>query len=254
MQDWIVCPRPRAAPAFRLFCFPYAGAGIAAFRSWGEYLSPEVEVCCIQMPGREHRWRERPVISFDELIPQLTLALGRFSDLPYAFYGHSIGARVAFEVALELGKTGPSRPSHLFVGASPAPQIPWSYPPIVQLPEAELVAEVGRRYGSIPPAVLEDNELRQLVVRSLRADFSLIENYRRPSSGLVDCPLSAFAGSEDSTVPLSHIEAWRSRTMASFELHTIPGDHFFLQSARNSLLESIDGKLTGLTAGVWAND
>ena len=171
LGPWIVSPRPNKQPRLRLICFPGAGAGAATFRDWWEWPDPNVEICCVQLPGREGRIRERAIKTFSELVPAVTNHLVPWLGQPYIFMGHSLGAWIAFEVARELRQMGAPGPRHLFVAAGQAPQIPWRHPPIHELSDHELLMAVNRRYHSIPRQVFDDPDLRELVLPALRADF-----------------------------------------------------------------------------------
>jgi medium-chain acyl-[acyl-carrier-protein] hydrolase len=240
---WIICPKPRPEASSRLFCFPHAGVGPSAFRGWAERLKPDAEVCLVQLPGREGRLRDNLFSSIPELVQPLAENISAFLDRPFAFYGHSLGATIAFETALRLRQTSNIQPVYLFVGASPAPQLPWKHPPVRFLPDEDLLNEIQRRYGVMPPEVICDAEMRALVLRILRADISMVETYECLPGPRLDCSITAFGGIEDQTVEQSSLEAWTHQTSAGFRLEMLPGNHFFLQSAREPLLGSIAHEL-----------
>src|ERR1700683_5552118 len=152
-NNWVICQQRRNSAALRLFCFPYAGGGASAYRTWNKELTSDIEVCWIQWPGRENRIRERPFETIDELVPALVNDLSEWLVPPFAFYGHSLGAKIAFETTRHLRRPGSVQPSHLFVGASQAPQLPWPHPPLHVLREDEFIKEVQKRYGGVPREV-----------------------------------------------------------------------------------------------------
>jgi medium-chain acyl-[acyl-carrier-protein] hydrolase len=240
---WIVAAESRPEAKIRLFCFSHAGAGTAAYRGWGRAAQPHLEVCTIQLPGRENRLREAPVTSLAELVQPLADSIQSASDRPFAFFGHSLGAIVAFETARQIRRCGGQLPMALFVSASRAPQLPWPHPPVQHLDDLELLAEVDRRYGSVPSVVLEDAELRQLLTPGLRGDMTLIENYRYEREAPFDIPVVAFGGDIDEMVRRPELEQWNEQTCKSFRLRILDGDHLFLQSKRQDLLEDIGGSL-----------
>jgi len=170
-----------------------------------------VEICCVQLPGRENRLAERPYLSMSDLIPPLVDAVQSRVDLPYAFYGHSLGARVAFETARGLRRRGTQQPIHLFAAASPAPQIPWPYPRMSLLGECEFLAEMQRRYGGVPGPVVEDAELRALLVPTLRADVNLLETYLYEADPPLECGITVIGGGADRIVTR---ESDRARLLA----------------------------------------
>jgi medium-chain acyl-[acyl-carrier-protein] hydrolase len=247
MSHWIVCPKPQPSADIRLFCFPYAGAGVAVFRDWGKDLGPNVEVCCIQSPGREHRLRERAFEHMRDLLPPLIGSLRPWLDRPYAIYGHSLGGRIAFEAARELRRIGAPQPAHFFVGASPAPQLPWSQPSIRFLPEIEFLNEIQKRYGGVPKEVIADAEMRALLVPTLRADVGMMETYEYEPDVPLGCAITAIGGQADRIVPPSAMDPWREQTSSSCILHLLKGDHFFLLSERQRLLALIAQELARLT-------
>jgi medium-chain acyl-[acyl-carrier-protein] hydrolase len=229
--------------ALRMFCFPYAGVGLSAFRGWWDEVDPDIEVCCIQTPGRENRIHERPVADISELAQAIAANLAPWLDRPYVFYGHSLGALIAFEVARALRKEMRPAPEHLLVSASRAPHLPWPHLPVHQLSDLDLLAEVNRRYDSVPRQILEDRELRDLVVPALRADFALIETYRYVDGAPLQCPISAFGGQHDSTVSAASLDAWRHQTCTAFRLRMLPANHLFLNRLRRELLYMISAAL-----------
>jgi medium-chain acyl-[acyl-carrier-protein] hydrolase len=239
ISAWITCPKPSSGAGLRVFCLPHAGTGASAFRGWAQLADPYMEVWCVQLPGREARIREKPFENIDALVEAVVRPLLEFVDRPFALYGHSVGALVAFELARKLRDRHGLMPAHLFVGACPAPHIPWPHAPLRALPDDQVLDQINGRYEAIPEAVLQDAEFRQLAASVLRADFSLIETYVYTPSRPLECPISAFAGIEDRTVECAAIQAWRQHTSAQFQLHAIAGNHFFLQGARNSLLRQI---------------
>ena len=212
----------------RLLCFPYAGGGASIYRTWPSSLPPEIEVLPVQLPGREARIREPAFTSLPPLIDGLLPALGRgLLDGPVAFFGHSMGALVAYELARALRDAGSPRPLHLFVSARRAPDLPARTAPIHALPEPEFRQRL-RELNGTPEAVLEHPELMELLGPTLRADFTLIETYEPTSAPPLDCPITAFGGVDDPDVSEEEMAAWRRFTTAAFQLRMLPGDHFFL--------------------------
>src|SRR3954468_16780518 len=169
---WIIVPRRRRDALARLFCFPHAGVGISAYRGWADAAPEGLEVCLIQPPGRENRLREAPLTSIPETAATLVAELEPLSEIPFAFFGHSLGAVVAFETVRALQRAGAVLPSALFVAASRAPQLAWPHPPVRHLEDVPLLEVLNRRYGSVPQVVLDDPELRELLVPAVRADMA----------------------------------------------------------------------------------
>ncbi len=238
-NDWVVSREGQAHAGLTLFCFPYAGGGASAYRRWKENLPAGIEIARIQLPGRENRIRERPLASMDKLAPAVAAGILQSADRPFIFYGHSLGARIAFETVRVLRRQGGVQPRHLFVGASDAPQSPWPYPLLHQLPENEFIDAMQRRYGGVPQPVIDDPELRALLIPTLRADVELMETYRYSFEPPLDCSITAFAGTQDRMVSRAMMDGWRDQTNQRFQLHLITGDHFFLNSANKTLLDLI---------------
>ncbi len=232
------------AARVRLFCIPYAGGGASVFRRWPSGLPDDVDVCAIQLPGRETRLMERPCSSLVSLVGDLSEALAPHLDRPFALFGHSVGALIGFELARRLRRRDGRLPVHLFVSGCPAPQVRDTGPPIHGLPEPEFLDRL-RRFNGTPPEVFQHRELMELVVPVLRADFALRETYELVAESPLECPISAFGGSDDRDVPLPQVEAWREHTRSTFHLHTLPGGHFFLHTAQALLLERVSLALQG---------
>ncbi len=247
ISPWIVTPRP-VESGMRLICFPYAGAGASLFRSWADSeLLADIEVCAVQLPGRETRITESPVGDVRRLVRMLCEALEPYLDRPFVFFGHSIGALVSFELARELRRIKGIEPSHLFVSGCPAPQLP-SSERMCDLPEDEFLERVCRFNGT-PPEVLNHPELMQLIIPALRADFSLRDRYVYREEPSLDCPITAFGGMSDKHVDSVMLRSWRQHTRERFQLWLFQGDHFFVRSAQGPLLEVLSSALSRYREG-----
>jgi surfactin synthase thioesterase subunit len=228
----------------RLVCFHYAGAGPSVFREWPRLLPPSVEVCAVHLPGRETRLREKPLAEMSPLVEILGEHLRPFLDLPVSFFGHSMGAVLAFEVARYQRRHGRRMPEYLFVSGRRAPQLPWIRSPIGHLPDAEFVDEINRRYQAIPDVVRQDPALMALFLPALRADFALLDTYLCTPEEPLSCPIAAFGGVADDLVSAEDLSLWRDQTTAAFTALLFPGGHFFVNSARQDLVAAIAGFLT----------
>lgn len=241
---WIAYRKPRPQARFRLFCFSYAGGGALIYRAWADGLPADVEVCPIQLPGRGTRLMEPLFTQLSPLIQALAQALLPLLDKPFAFFGHSLGALVSFELARQLRRQYGVQPVRLFVSASRAPQLPHRGLPVHTLPERDFLAEL-RHLNGTSREVLEHEELIQIALPVLRADFAVYETYVYSTELPLNCPISAFGGLRDRTVSQSDLEAWREQTNGSFSLQTFPGDHFFLNTAQPLLLRVLSQELHG---------
>ena len=227
-DSWISFRKPGPKSRLRLFCFPSAGAGALIFRTWSDRLPADVDVCPVQLPGRGARLMERPFTRLSPLVEALAQGLAPLLDMPFAFFGHSLGTLVSFELARRIRKQYGVHPVRLFVSAGHAPQIPYRDPSIDTLPDKEFLAEL-RRLNGTPSELLDHEELMEIMLPILRADFALYETYVYSIEPPLNCPISAFGGLQDRRVSDSDLEAWRAQTSVSFSLQMFPGDHFFLK-------------------------
>ena len=246
-DPWVLRLQPRQAARLRLFCFPYAGGGVASFAQWPRQLPAQIEVYALQAPGRENRLREPPLRRMGPLAERAAAAIEPYADLPFALFGHSLGALVAFEVACRLRAAGRPLPLHLYVSGRQAPHLADSRPPMYVLPEDSFLAELQRRYGGTRLMLLDDREMRRLLLPALRADVEVIETYRYVDQPPLDCSLSAFRGSEDACTR-EGVSAWRMHVTGAFQEWTFPGGHFYLETCRQAFLECLAGGLSELLA------
>lgn len=239
----LVRPVSNPSAALRLFCFPYAGGGASAYHPWARLLPPAVEMCALQLPGRETRRHEPLHTNFDEAIAELSLAIEPLLDKPYAFFGHSLGALLAFETALYLRRKGQPQPQQLLLSSRRPPQLPEPLPPIAALPEAEFVVEIQRRYDGIPQVILQEPELLALFIPTLRADFGVLESHVYRDEPPLPAAMTVYGGREDPIVTAGALGQWRQHTTGPFALQQYSGGHFYLQTQRSGLLASISARL-----------
>lgn len=247
-NSWLSIPHPSPKPQLRLFCFPYAGGGTAAYYPWAKLLPAEVALYSIRLPGRESRLRESPYLRLTPLVEDLLDVLSPYLDTPFAFFGHSMGALLAFELTRRLRARNLPQPVHLFASGHRAPQLPDPHPPLYQLPDDELIREIDERYNGIPRAILENPELLTLFLPAIRADLTILDTYQHADEPPLDCPISVFGGNEDSSVNRDELSAWRSQTQGPFRLRMFAGDHFFLQGAQTEVLQALTQDLSQYVA------
>ena len=243
---WIFSFRPQTMPGLRLFCFPYAGRGASVYSSWTKSLPEEVEVCAVQLPGRENRLREPLFTHFPDLITTLVSALQPWMDRPFAFFGHSLGALISFELASELHRQGWRGPLQLFVSARRAPHLPEPHGPIADLPGKAFIEAVRHRYEGIPDAVLESEDLMEIMIPVLRADFELLEKYEFVKKESLSCPIMVLGGLQDFEIGDEELEAWRMHTRNLCNLKFFAGNHFFLNSSEGEVLKFMSKELSSL--------
>lgn len=187
--------------------------------------------------------REPLLTDLPALVEALAQGLRPWLNMPYACFGHSMGALIAFELARYLRRLGAPLPVHLLVSARRAPQILNPDTPLHQLPEPAFVDQLRLRYNGIPQAILTEPELMQLFLPILRADFTVIETYRYIHQAPLDCPITVFGGLQDGRIGRVDLEAWQAMTRNACQVHMLPGEHFFLQSAQAQLLRLVAQQL-----------
>jgi medium-chain acyl-[acyl-carrier-protein] hydrolase len=243
-SPWVVLPKPNPAARLRLFCFPYAGGGASIYAPWGRLLPPEVEVVAVQLPGRESRIGEPPVSDLRELVPRFAEALAPFMDRPFAFFGHSNGGLMAFELTRLLRRQGRTLPLLLVTSGRPAPQVTLEGPELHALPEPEF-RDMLRRFNGTPEEVLQNEEIMQLITPMLRADFSLGETYVYTPEPPLSVPIAAYGGRMDGEVPTWAVEAWRDQAAGDYRDIMFPGGHFFINENRDQVLAELTRDLRG---------
>ncbi|AYV31155.1 Linear gramicidin dehydrogenase LgrE [Streptomyces sp. ADI95-16] len=238
--------RPQAAT--RLFCFPYAGGGASAFRGWAAALPADIEPWSVQLPGREDQLGaplfDRMGAVLNVLVPSVIPHL----DRPFAFFGHSMGALVAWSLTRALQRMEIGSPTRLFVSGCVPPQAR-EETAYHAGPEKELIGKL-RSWSATPEAVLADPELMRLMLPVIRADLAVVETYRFTGGPLLTCPVTAFGGTEDDPAGTAVMPRWGELTAGGFDLRMFPGGHFFLHSARPAVLAEIAGRLAAVP---WQN-
>jgi medium-chain acyl-[acyl-carrier-protein] hydrolase len=231
-----------------LFCFPYAGGdALSIYRKWPEILPSSVEVCAVQIPGRGIRVAEAPITDLSQIVKPIGEALAGYFDRPFAFFGHSMGAMMGFELSRLLRKQCGVKPLHLFVSGRQAPQIPDRDPPTYNLPEPEFLQELQRINGT-PKEVLEHPELMELILPILKGDFQLCQTHVYEEGPPLNCPITVFGGLKDEATR-EELEGWRQQTTDSFQLHMLPGDHFFIRAEQSTVLRIVATRLLKAISG-----
>ncbi|WP_280250198.1 thioesterase domain-containing protein [Nocardia abscessus] len=229
-------------PSLRLFCWPFAGGKAAAYTPWRRELPDWVELCVIELPARQRHLAQTPIRRFTDLLDAALARVVPLTDLPFAFFGHSLGALTAYEVARRL--PAGIVPRALFLGGAVAPHLPRPGR-LSELSDHEFVAAVGH-YGGIPPEVRETPEVMALFLPALRSDFEIFDDYRFTPATAPSCPAHLFGGRDDRQVAATQLEAWRDVLPGLRSTELLPGGHFFLAEQRAALLGSLADKLAAV--------
>lgn len=243
-RRWFKRFGPPNDTAIRLFCFHYAGGSAVMYRDWSRLMPAEVETISVQLPGRADRFSEPPYDRMAPLVDALIEALGPLLARPFACYGTSMGARVAWALSHELSERGLPMPRKLYVAGSPGPVLDngeWEWD---ENPDG--LAGYVRDMGGTPAPVLAESELLDQLLPTLRADLTVLSTHgfrpRRP----LDVPIRAFAGTDDPEASPERMDRWRVETRAEFALEKVPGGHFFDAAGLRQVVDRVGAELTAL--------
>lgn len=237
-SNWFHVPKRLAKPKLRLFCFPYAGGSAGAYHGWADLLPDGIELCAIQLPGRGNRFKEQPYTDMESLVSDLLEAIAPVLDVPHVFFGHSMGAQVAFQLIHALHASERPVPQAFIASGRRAPHIVSSRKPLHTLPEDAFIAEIARLNGT-PKEALANPELMALVSPALRADCQVIETHQHPNVAPLTVPIMAVGGTQDINVSIEDLEQWSIHTQAEFSMQLFSGDHFFIHSSHAALLQRL---------------
>lgn len=236
-RRWLAHRHRRKDAAVDLYCFAHAGGSFGEYVRWSDDL-PGVQVWGIKLPGRAPRLDEPPFTRMTHLVEALVTEVD-FTG-PFAFFGHSLGGMIAFEITKRLRELGLRQPEHLYVSSSPAPPVV-AENPVHHLPDQEFLVEVERRWGALPEEVRADAELRAVALDQFRSDMEITETYHLVPDEPLDCPVTAFAGDRERAD--THIDGWRQYARAGFEHRVFPGGHFYFRERRDDMLRHLRGSL-----------
>lgn len=237
--------RRLSSPKVRLLCFHHAGGSATIFRSWPARMAPDVEPIAVQLPGRAERYGEAPFEHMAPLVDNFVDVITPLLDRPFAFYGVSMGARVAWNVARALRERRNPMPITLFLACARAPMhddgtFSWDGHP-------DGLEGYLRDMRGTPPEVLADPEFLRVLLPTLRADLTLLTTATGPAAAPLNIPIRCFAGADDLTAPMHTMSGWAAETTARFELDVVPGRHFFGSEGERRVIEAIGDDL--VTAG-----
>jgi medium-chain acyl-[acyl-carrier-protein] hydrolase len=241
-NPWLPYSKPEQDTLLRMFCFPYAGANAGIYRSWQEHLPPWIEVCPVELPGRGSRINEPLVTDFSTLLKDVYKGIQPYLDMKFALFGHSMGALIAYALAHLLRTSLQPGPSFLFVSGQKAPALSPGPAFLHRLHDSALIEELKRLNGT-PEKILANENLMQVMLPILRADFAITETYHHLPSPALESKIIAFGGLEDIEVTRNELELWQAHTSLPVEAHMLPGDHFFIHDSQQLLLRIISRKL-----------
>jgi surfactin synthase thioesterase subunit len=223
-----------------LVCLPFAGSGAGIYRAWADLAVPGVTVLPVQLPGREELFLDEPLTDAVAAAAQLA---PRIADLTegqqFALFGHSLGAVLCYEIALELDRLGNQGLEHLYVSGSPGPSN-GREARATGLDDAEFLERV-QEFAGYRHAAFDDPDLRELLLPVLRADVAMHENYKPSSSEPLRVPVTSLRGADDVLVTREHAQQWRDVTRGDFRYLELSGGHMYLIDSPEALLRAVAG-------------
>ncbi|WP_433337028.1 thioesterase II family protein [Spirillospora sp. CA-294931] len=235
-MSWFRCVETRPWASMRLFCLPHAGGSAVFFRTWAKETGPAVEVHAVQYPGRADRMGEALIPDPERMARLIAGAMAPLTDRPFAIFGHSMGALLAYEVARLLQERD-SAPAHLFVSGTRAPD-DRDDDPVSTYDDDGVVAEM-LKLGGTDGEAMANPELRELVLPYVRNDFKLVEDYRHREEPRLRVPMTMIVGDADDDVTPEQAAGWGAHTDGGFALRTLPGDHFYLVPNQSAVIAEI---------------
>ncbi|MDT0319775.1 thioesterase II family protein [Streptomyces millisiae] len=243
---WVRRFHPSPQAPLILACFPHAGGSASYFFPLSRALAPAYDVLGIQYPGRQDRRHEPCVDSMAELADQSAEALRPCLDRPVVLFGHSLGATLAFEVALRLEESG-TGPLGVIVSGRRAPsRQPREF--VHRRDDDQVLAELRRLDGTATQVLGEDELLRSLLP-AIRADYTAVETYRHRPGTALNCPVTAMTGADDPLAPVDDVRAWQDHTTGPCAVHTFPGGHFYLTTQAAAVTRTLTETATAWLAG-----
>jgi acyl transferase domain-containing protein/surfactin synthase thioesterase subunit len=236
--SWIAYHKPKPNSYLRLFCFHPWGSSASIFKNWSDELPPHIEVLPIQLPGRQQRLKEKPFTEFVTLIQVLGDFIHPYLDKPFAFYGHSMGALIAFELAYVVKQKYNINPQYLFLGGAQPPSDVSFLNRIENLSQNQTLNYL-LDISEIPEAIYNDKSLVEEFMEIFKADLQLLQSYCHKEQEPLDCPIYIFGGVDDASISEKQLSLWYRYTQNTFKLQMLPGKHMFLNTSRKLILDII---------------
>lgn len=249
LTPWLIRPLQRPDAAMRLICLPHAGGGASAFHHLGALLPQDVEMLAVQLPGRESRLGERPIRRMQPLVDALLVGIEPLLDRPYALFGHSMGALIAFELGLELRRRDLPLPRTTIVSGRRAPTVPNTEAPLHLLSDKAFIDALVARYDAIPKVIRDEPELMALFLPVLKADFEIFETHEHAGEPPLDCLLSIYGGRADPQT--REMSGWTPLYKGPSRTRLFYGGHFYLAEQRRALANALAEDVLEAVAMPW---
>ncbi len=232
-------PKSPYSKRLRLFCFPYAGGSSAVFRNWAALLPDSIDVFPVEIPGRRGKDND---VQFDSLVNCLLRRIDDYLDLPFAIFGHSMGALIGFEITRTMMEHYGIAPLHLIVSARQAPHEIQKRPNLHMMPDRILVNKL-HELGGTSEDILGNESFLRAYLPILRSDLKVIEEYQYEPGPILSCPISVIGGRDDDSTTYESLVSWAKQTDSIFTLRIFPGNHFFINTYQGQVLNYISNLL-----------
>ncbi|MCP5061064.1 MAG: thioesterase [Ignavibacteriae bacterium] len=243
-NNWIVRPNPKHNAKLRLFCFPYAGSSaVVTYRHFVDNLPDFIEVCPVELPGRGARMAEDLIDDLEQVVEEISFALKDFLDIPFAFFGHSMGALISYELSHKVFGQHKVKPSNIYVSAHKAPFTERDGLIMHKLDSNEFTSELMKMDG-VSKEIMEHKELMELMLPIIKNDYAVCETYDYKQKEVLDIPITIFGGVNDKDITEANLLQWEKLTSSNFRHFMIEGDHFFLTKEKNSFTRLFSDLLT----------